>query len=97
METPKRDPLLEVAVLGESARQFLQTDLGDYILKRARDEIDSATEELKKASPHFIWGRKKIVRLQGQIAVCERVIHWLAEAITDGDQATKIIEDRNVD
>lgn len=93
-EAPK-DPLLEAAVLGESARQFLQTDLGDYLLKRARTEIDEATEQLKTVSPTFIWGRKKIERLQGQIAVCERVIHWLADAITDGDQATKIIEDRD--
>ena len=93
--TQELDPLIKVAVVGEQARQFLQTDLGDYLLKRAQAQIDSATEELKRVSPSWIWGRRKIERLQGQIAVAENTIHWLAEAITEGDAANKILEDRN--
>ena len=93
--TKELDPLLNAAVIGEQARQFLQTDLGDYLLKRAQAQIDSATHDLKRASPNWIWGRKKIERLQSQIAVAENTIHWLAEAITEGDAATKILEDRN--
>lgn len=93
--TAELDPLIKVAVIGEQARQFLQTDLGDYLLKRAQSQIESATDELKRVSPRWMWGRKKIERLQGQIAVAENTINWLAEAITEGDAATKILEDRN--
>lgn len=93
MPLSKEDPLVRTAVLGKEVEEFLHSDIGHYMTARADAEIAQATEQLKRVSPSWFWGRRKIVRLQNQIAVAERVLHWLAEAITEGRHATEILED----
>lgn len=82
-------------MFGKQVEDFLNGDIGVFVTRRATEEIDDCLEQLKAASPHFWWGRRKIARLQSRIAVAERVIHWLAEAVHEGHQAMEIIEGKN--
>ena len=89
------DPVVRVAIFGRQVEDFVNSDIGIFMTKRADDEINECLEELKRISADWPWGRRKIARLQNRIAVAERVIHWLAEAITEGHQALNIIEDKH--
>jgi hypothetical protein len=89
------DPAVRTAVFGRQVEDFVNSEIGRYITQRADEEITDCLEQLKKVSPVMPWGRRKIARLQNQIATAERVIHWLAEAIHEGHQAMNIIEDKN--
>ncbi len=89
------DPVVRTAVFGKQVEEFVNSDIGRYITTRADDEINDCTDELKRISADWPWGRRKIARLQNRIATAERVIHWLAEAITEGHQAMNIIEDKH--
>ena len=95
MQLSNEDPLVRAAVFGRQVEDFLSSDIGRHIAARASDEIDAALHQLKSISPRFFWGRRKIARLQEQIAVAERVISWLADAVTEGRQATQALEDAN--
>ena len=95
MQLSNDDPLVRTAVFGRQVEDFLGSDVGRYIAQRASDEIDAAMHALKTASPSFWWGRRKIARLQEQIAVAERVIGWLADAVTEGRQATQTLGGSN--
>ena len=89
------DPVVRTAVFGRQVEDFVNSDIGRHITRRADDEISECLDELKRISPDWPWGRRKIARLQSRIATAERVMHWLAEAITEGHQAMNIIEDKN--
>ena len=95
MQLSKDDPLVQTAVFGRRVEEFVSGEIGRYITRRAADEIEDLTEQLKRTSPAFWWGRRKIARIQSQIAIAERVIRWLADAITEGQQATQALEDAN--
>lgn len=95
MQLSKDDPLVRTAVLGKQIENFLDSDVGRLVAQRAADEIDACAEILKKTSPRHFWGRAKIERLQNKIAIAESVIRWLADAVTEGQQATQILEDAN--
>lgn len=89
------DPIVRVAVFGKQAEDFVSSDIGRFITRRADEEVTDCLQQLKSISPAMPWGRRKIARLQNQIATAERVIHWLAEAIHEGHQAMNVIEDKH--
>lgn len=95
MQLSKDDPLVRTAVFGHQVEDWLNTDIGRFVAQKAAAEIDGLTQQLKTISPQFWWGRRKIARIQNQIAVAERVIGWLADAVTEGRQATQALEDEN--
>lgn len=88
----EENPLLRVAVFGEQIRDFLQTEIGDYLLKQAQHDADEAMNKLKNTSP---WRRRRIQELQNDIRVAENFIHWLASAMQAGEQATTQLEQDN--
>jgi len=89
------DPVVKAAVFGRQVEDFINSEIGRFITKRADDEIADCLEQLKTTDPTFPWGRRKIARIQAQIGVAERVMGWLVEAITNGHQAMNILEDKN--
>ena len=89
------DPVVRTAVFGKQAEDFVNSDIGRHITKRADDEISECLDKLKVTRPNSPGAVQQIESLQSRIAVCERVIAWLAEAITEGQQAMNIIEDKN--
>src|SRR3974390_1371899 len=82
--------LLESAVLGKRLEDFLQTDIGQFIMDRCQDDIDEMVEKLKKVSP---WRRGAIVRLQAQISAMESFQNWICAAVIDGIRSAEALED----
>jgi hypothetical protein len=66
------------------ADQFLNTDLGRYLVARADEEIEAAKDELATV-PY--WRKRKIIKLQNEIAVASKVPRWLGEVLTQGQNA----------
>jgi hypothetical protein len=89
------DPVVRTAVFGRQVEDFVNSEIGRHITARADDEISECLQKLKVTRPNSLDGIKHIESLQSRVAVCERVIAWLAEAITEGHQAMNIIEDKN--
>lgn len=83
------DPLVKSAVFGAQVQQFLDSDVGQYLLSRTEQEREEAIEELSKVSP---WRRRRITHLQNKVWVCDHFHKWLADAIIDGENSTRIIE-----
>lgn len=83
------DPEVQIAVFGEQVTQFLQSDIGSYLLERAKNMSEVATRELKDADP-FI--PERICALQLKIKTADNIIEWLGEAIDMGLQAQQNME-----
>jgi len=82
------DPLVRTAVFGKMVEDFLQSEIGAYLLQRALDQEETATRELV-ANAAF-WDVEHIVECQGRIRMAENFRQWLAEAMDAGDQAIKL-------
>lgn len=70
--------------LGLDIKQFMGSAIGQYMHSRANAEIEQALEALKIADAE---DPKAIRQWQNQIAVAERVLSWLGEAVTSGENA----------
>lgn len=81
--------LLAEVKLGHDAQEFLNTDLGRFLLGRCRQEIDEATEKLKRIERH---AHTEIGRLQDQIWRAESFEAWLVELIHAGNEALHTLE-----
>lgn len=86
--------LLAEAVLGKDAEEFLRSDLGRYLVGRARMEGRDAMEKLKNTSP---WRRRRIQQLQNEIHRAESFEAWLIELVSSGKAAEAALEDQEID
>lgn len=75
--------------IGQEARDFLATQLGQYLRGCAEREIADCTAAIAEVNPDSWFGRRKIKRLQQDMAGAKRFIQWLAEAIQAGNLAEK--------
>jgi hypothetical protein len=73
----------EVA-LSIEAEQFLNTDLGRYLIARSEEDIEDAKDKLATV-PY--WRKRKIIKLQNEIAVASKALQWMAEVLTQGQNA----------
>lgn len=81
------------ATLGKQVEYWLEGDIGRYITERATQQIAEALEKLKGADPD---DPKAIRGLQIQIAIPERVMDWLRDAIIEGAESHQnIVEEHN--
>jgi hypothetical protein len=86
------DPNVRVAVFGKQVEQFLETDIGKYLLDQAEHKATEAMKQLKNTAP---WNRRKIQRLQNDIRVSEYFIDWLSESVSAGNQIINLLETDN--
>ena len=82
--------LLADAILGKDAEDFVQSEIGKYLIGCAEQETLDAITQLKKVYP---WRRRKITELQNKIWRAESFQTWLAELIISGKQATQQLEE----
>jgi hypothetical protein len=85
----ENDPLVRSAVFGAQVQHFLDGEIGQYLLSKVHQEREEALEQLSTVSP---WRRRKITSLQNKVWVCDHFEKWLADAIIDGENSTRIIE-----
>lgn len=82
--------LMERAAIGEAAKQFLRSGLGKHLTERATQEVDESLAELIVVNPSR---GDLVMELQNQIKVASKAITWLAEAISEGDNAMNQLEE----
>lgn len=77
------------AILGRDAEEFLQTDLGRYMLARAEEDEQQALDGLAKVWP---WRTNRIRQLQAQLWRARSFKQWLGEMVMAGKQALSHLE-----
>jgi hypothetical protein len=82
------DPLVRTAVFGKVVEDFLQSEIGAYLLQRAIDDEEGATKDLIANAAK--WDVAQIVECQAKIWRATNFRTWLAEAVDAGDQAIKL-------
>jgi len=82
--------LIAEAMMGRDAEEFIQSDIGQYLIGCADQEIDYATSQLKRVSP---WRRRRIIDLQNQIYRAESFQSWLGELVIKGKQAFQQLDE----
>lgn len=83
----------EEARLGVTVQQFLMNDTGRYLHGRAKitlEEVKDKMLELSSAMPDF---QSQFDRLQQEAWCAEHFIKWCAEAIVNGEGATRQLEE----
>lgn len=83
------DPLVRAAVFGEKVQEFLRSDIGDFLLKRAEAELTAAINSLKSVDPMQM---TTVIILQERIRQLERFETWLGDAVQEGLTAISVIE-----
>lgn len=76
---------------GNEVKAFLQSNIGRYLISRAEAERAEALEALANADPD---NGKTIRTLQTSIRVVDHIQRWLAEAISEGSEAARLLEDQ---
>lgn len=79
--------LIAEAVIGDEARQFLESELGRTVLGIADQEIENARLAMELVDPH---DAKAMMKLQNEIALGRRFKGWLIELINKGENALEV-------
>jgi hypothetical protein len=87
----EQQEMIERAIFGEEVHNFINSTIGQYIVKRAESEEQEALKKLRTCDPE---NAGKIREYQNEAAVAEHIVTWLKEAIQDGVKALQIIESR---
>lgn len=82
--------LLKSVEFGIEVEAFLRTPIGQYLARRAEEERAAALEELATVSPINV---EAIRKLQNVIARADAFGYWLAEAVSEGQNAIRVIEE----
>jgi phage tail tape-measure protein len=91
MVIDERDPIVQTAILGKRVEDFIESDIGLYLIDRADNKLSDALNQLKTVAP---WRTRRIRELQNEIWVASSFKIWLQEALSEGIAALNIIEER---
>jgi hypothetical protein len=78
------------AALGRDAREFVESDLGRYMIGCAQQEYAEAMVKLKTVA---WWRRRKIVELQNKAWRAECFMVWLRDLVIKGKAAELALEE----
>ena len=78
------------AIIGRDAEDFVNSDIGRYVIGCAEQEANEAMAQLKNIYP---WRRRKITELQNKIWRAESMQTWISELIIKGRQAQQQLEE----
>jgi hypothetical protein len=96
-EDERERELFGAAKLGEDARAFLSGHpVGQLLFHRAKTQIQQAEVDALAvdcdAWPYFR-GRNKMRQIRQRAEVAKAFIDWIADAISDGDQAARELDE----
>lgn len=87
------------ALLGEDVLAFLKTPVGRYLHHRAKMEIQQCQVDALEVNPDgwsWLRARTKLRAIQQRASAARLFMGWMADAITNGNQAaTQLEEYRN--
>lgn len=90
--------LFAAAMLSEKARQFLTTDpIGQYLHHRAKQQIGQAEIDALQINPDgwrgWFQAKRQLREVRLRAAVARAFVNWMAEAIVDGDNAARELDE----
>lgn len=85
------DPRVRSAGFAELIRDFWQSDIGQYLARRAREESDEATKALVERADTM--DRAEIMRHQTLIWRASKFGEWLEEAYAQGCADLEILRE----
>jgi hypothetical protein len=89
--------LYAAAHLGEDAREFLRSHpVGRLLHHRAKQQIQQAEVDALNVDPDgWSWfrSRNKLRQIRQRAAVARAFINWIADAIVDGDDAARQLDE----
>lgn len=86
------DPKVRWATFGKQVQYFLESEIGAYLVSRAKSESEAALEDLKAVDP---FDGPKVAACQMRAKVADAVILWLGDAIAAGESATEQLKQEN--
>jgi hypothetical protein len=86
-----RDLMVRRAVFGEQVHIFMNTDIGKYMIARAKEQRANAYVEFTDCDVN---DTAQVQQIQNKIRVAECIEQWLGDAVGDGLRALNILEDR---
>lgn len=89
---PQVKMLMESAALGMAAKEFMACDFGKHIVSKASAEVDQALSELIECPPG---DAEQIRSIQNRVHVAQSAVRWLVEAINEGDNAMRDLDEEN--
>lgn len=90
--------LFAAAMMSEKVRQFLTVDpVGQYLHHRAKQQIGQAEIDALAVDVDgwrgWFFARRKLRAIRVRAEVAKTFINWMAEAIVDGDNAARELDD----
>lgn len=77
----ERREIMNLIDFGIEVEAFIKSKVGQYLIKRAEQEIEGALDALKTVKPEDV---EAIRALQSTIKRAESIQYWMAEAIENG-------------
>lgn len=84
MPLDPNDPQVRVAIFGEQVKQFLDSDIGVYLLQCADEDAGAAMREFAQVE---LTDTAKLAAIQLKLNTARNVENWLKQAIIAGKQA----------
>lgn len=84
--------MIQRAAFGKQVDLFLSSDIGKYMLARAREQVVEAQLQFRKAD---VTNVAVMTAIQNKLVVADSIVQWLKDAVSDGLQALNILEDRS--
>jgi hypothetical protein len=78
------DELIAEALIGDEAKKFVESELGQVVIGMAKQEVELALEQLAIVDPE---DTNKIRELQGKAKLNRMFNDYLAQLITEGENA----------
>ena len=88
---PASRSFIAEATLGADAREFFSSELGQYMIGCAKQDMESAFEKLKTVAP---WRKNRIRQLQNEVVIAERFILYVRDLIIRGKAAEISLNER---
>lgn len=88
MPLDPEDPTVRTAVFGRQVEDFLNGDIGAFLLKRAQADITEGLDELRDVDPE---DPKAVRAAQNKVRVAQSIINWLGDVVQQGHQAMAVL------
>jgi len=82
MDDEFSEEMFQVAKFGLEARNFFESDLGQYLVNKATSEAEAAVRAFRMADPT---DAKEMMKTQNAINIPHKIIDWIRETIKEGE------------
>lgn len=84
MDEREREIYQDKIIVGELAREFIEKELADYLVRKAHQDVEAALSAFLDVDPHHA---RAITELQVKIKTALAALQWMNEAIIEGAKA----------